>query len=366
MTPPNLELRALLRDEIMPAQRAEWPDDSSWEAKVAFQRRLSAHGWTAPAWPIEHGGRGLGVEDQIACEAELRAAGAPQRVAVYGVNNVGPTILAAGTPEQLAHARAIVDATEFWCQGFSEPDFGSDLAGMACRAELDGDQLVVSGSKVWTSIGVHASHCMLLARTDPTAPKHKGISALLVPLDLPGIDRRPIRQMDGGAEFAELHFDDVRVPLTAVLGPLHGGWRVTMATLGHERAGVLGVSGHLIGEIDRWVRARALHASPVENDVAIAIWIRSRILGWMGQRSLAAARTGAPDVAGSVIKLAWSELSRDASEVIADALGAESMLVGSPQVQRLLWGPANTIAGGTSEVNRNIIGERGLGLPKGP
>ena len=172
MTAPHLELRALLADELLPAHRDRWGDSDEWDALVDFQRALSAHGWTAPAWPLDLGGRGLGIDDQIRCEAEFRRAGSPRRVAVYGVNNVGPTILAAGTPDQQAHARAIADATEFWCQGFSEPDHGSDLAGLRCRADLDGDAIVVNGSKIWTSIGLWATHCMLLVRTDPDAFKH--------------------------------------------------------------------------------------------------------------------------------------------------------------------------------------------------
>jgi len=363
---PNLELREVLHDVVLPVHHTRWGASTEWDALVDFQRQLSAHGWTAPGWPVEHGGRGLGVEEQIACEAEFRRAGAPTRVAVYGVNNVGPTILAAGRPDQLHHARAIVDATEFWCQGFSEPDHGSDLASLQCAAELDGDDLVINGSKIWTSIGLHATHCMLLVRTDRTAPKHTGISALLVPLDRPGIERRAIRQMNGAAEFAELHFDDVRVPASALLGPLHEGWRVTMATLGYERAGVLGLAGELTDTIETWLRNAAKLGDAVARDRAMAIWSRARIVGWMGERSLAASRSGAPDVSGSIIKLAWSELARDARRLIATDLGAHAMLLGSDQIAGLLQSPSLTIAGGTSEVNRNIIGERGLGLPKEP
>ena len=307
MTAPHLELRTLLHEVVLPEHQRRWAGSTSWEALVDFQRQLSAHRWTAPAWPVEFGGRGLDVRQQIACEAEFRRAGAPKRVAVYGVNNVGPTILAAGRPDQLEHATAIAEATELWCQGFSEPDHGSDLAGLRCRAEPDGDDLVVNGSKIWTSIGLQASHCMLLARTDPTSAKHKGISALLVPLDLPGIERRAIKQMDGGADFAELHFTDVRVPATSVLGPLNEGWRVTMATLGFERAGVLSLAGQLYERVDGWVRG-AMPDEPVERDLAMQIWSRSRILGWLGERSLAAAPAGAIDISGSLIKLAWSEL----------------------------------------------------------
>ena len=176
---------------------------------------------------------------------------------MFGVKNVGPTIAAAGTPEQKEHLPRILTADEVWCQGFSEPDAGSDLAGLRCRAVLEGDHFVVNGSKVWTSIGMWATHCMLLVRTDPDAPAHRGISALLVPLDTPGITRRPIVQATGDSDFAEVVYEDVVVPKDALLGPLHGGWGVTMATLGYERAGVIEISGNLIAEIEGFLHAAA-------------------------------------------------------------------------------------------------------------
>ncbi len=364
-TAPHLELRAVLR-ELVPRHRARWGSAGEWDALVDFQRQLSAHGWTAPAWPVERGGKGLDVEEQIRCEAELRRAGAPMRVAVFGVNNVGPTIMAAGRPDQQHHVEAIARVDELWCQGFSEPDAGSDLAGLRCRAEPDGDDFVVNGTKVWTSIGVHATHCMLLARTDPDAAKHRGISALLVPLDLDGVERRPIRQIDGAADFAEVRFTDVRVPQAALLGPLHGGWRVTMTTLGFERAGVLAIAGQLEELVDAWIRDTDLSDDPVRRDRAVALWSRARIMGWTGERSLAAARRGVVDVSGALIKLAWSELDREVGEAMADALGPAALLTGGDEVAHLLRSRSSTIAGGTTEVNKNILGERGLGLPKEP
>ena len=193
------------------------------------------------------------MEDQIACDAEFNHTRAPRRIAVFGVKNVGPTIAAAGTPEQKVHLQRILSADEVWCQGFSEPDAGSDLAGLRCRAELHDDHFVVNGTKIWTSIGLWATHCMLLVRTDPDAPAHRGISALLVPLDTPGITRSPIVQATGERDFAELVFEDVEVPVSALLGPMNQGWGVTMSTLGYERAGVIEVSGNLITEIERFL-----------------------------------------------------------------------------------------------------------------
>jgi alkylation response protein AidB-like acyl-CoA dehydrogenase len=253
---PHLELRAVL-DELVPAYREKWGDSHEWEGLLEFQRELGARGWSAPAWPVEIGGRALGVEDQIACDAEFGRARAPRRVAVFGTKNVGPTIAAAGTPEQKVHLQRILTAEEVWCQGFSEPDAGSDLAGLRCRAVLEDDHFVVNGTKVWTSIGMWATHCMLLVRTDPDAPAHRGISALLVPLDTPGITRRPIIQATGDSDFAEVVYEDVIVPKDALLGPLNGGWGVTMSTLGYERAGVIEIAGNLISEVESFLRSAA-------------------------------------------------------------------------------------------------------------
>jgi alkylation response protein AidB-like acyl-CoA dehydrogenase len=371
MTRPHEELRELLRDEILPALRRRWGDaaTTAWDALVDYQRALGRHGWTAPGWPVEIGGRGLDITEQLACDVVFGESGTPQRVAVYGVNNVGPTIAAHGTPEQRRHLAAILSADELWCQGFSEPDAGSDLAGLRTRADADGDDFVVNGQKIWTSIGLHATHCMLLARTDPDAPKHRGISALLVPLDLPGITRRPITQINGEQDFAELFFDDVRVPRSALLGPLNEGWRVTMTTLGYERAGVLSVSGRLSSEAERIVRDLAARGSlhgPVR-DRAMDVFVHGRLLRLLGERSLAAEAEG-PGPLSSLIKLAWSSLGQRVDELAVDATGLGAVAGDGPDglqlAHRLLSSRSLSIAGGTTEVLKNVIGERVLGLPK--
>jgi alkylation response protein AidB-like acyl-CoA dehydrogenase len=366
-TAPRDELRALLENEILPAHRVRWGDSDEWDALVDFQRRLGAHRWTAPGWPIDIGGRGLDVEEQVACEAVFFELGTPTRVAVFGVNNVGPTIAAWGTPEQRRHLQAIVSADELWCQGFSEPDAGSDLAGLRTRADADGDDFVVNGQKIWTSIGLGATHCMLLVRTDPDAPKHKGISALLVPLDLPGITRRPITQINGAAEFAELFFDDVRVPRSALLGPVNEGWRVTMTTLGYERAGVLSLAGQLSADTERTVHDLAARGAltGTVRDRAMDVYIEAQLLRVTGERALAVENSG-PGALSSLIKLAWSHLSQQLHELAVDATGIAAVAGDGdlPAAQRLVHGRSLTIAGGTTEVLRNLIGERVLGLPK--
>ena len=368
---PREELRAVL-DEIVPRHRERWGDADEWEGLVEFQRELGARGWSAPAWPVAIGGRGLGVEDQIDCDKEFRRAHAPRRIAVFGTNNVGPTIAAAGTPEQKVHLGRILSAEEVWCQGFSEPDAGSDLAGLRCRAERDGDDFVVNGTKVWTSIGLWASHCMLLVRTDPTAPSHRGISALLVPLDLPGITRSPIVQANGEADFAEMHFADVRVPVAALLGPLNEGWRVTMTTLGYERAGVIGLAGDLVDEVDQFLHEQATRGTltATRRDQGVALYSRARILAWLGERALVEDGRGPNGGVSSLIKLAWSSLGQAFAEYAADVDGLGA-IAGESRASirsgdRLVSSRSNTIAGGTTEVMKNIIGERSLGLPREP
>jgi alkylation response protein AidB-like acyl-CoA dehydrogenase len=362
---PADELRVLLA-EVMPAYRQRWGNSSEFAALLDFQKILAQHNWTAPAWPVEIGGRGLSLEDQIACDAEFNRAGAPRQVAVYGVNNVGPTIAAAGTPEQKKHLLGITSVSELWCQGFSEPDSGSDLASLACKAEADEEGFTINGQKVWTSIGEWATHCMLLVRTDPTSAKHKGISVLLVPLDLPGIIRRPIRQIDGGAEFAEMFFDDVWVPKTALLGPLNEGWRVTMTTLGFERANVIAMAGQLADTVFTTINdPRVKTASASLRETAIRLYSDAKMLTWMGQRSLAG--DGMAGGASSIIKLSWSKLGQRVSEFRVDLAGLEAVTGLDPAATHdFLHGRASTIAGGTTEVMKNLIGERNLGLPREP
>jgi alkylation response protein AidB-like acyl-CoA dehydrogenase len=370
--PHAAELRPVL-EAIMERHRRRWNDSEQWAALVDFQRELGKAGWGAPQWPVEIGGRGLGVVDTLACDAEFARVKAPQRVAVFGTNNVGPTIATFGTDQQRVHLSAILNGDEFWCQGFSEPDNGSDLAGLRTRAELAGDGpdagFVVNGQKVWTSIGLHATHCMLLARTDPDAPKHAGISALLVPMDTPGLTRRPIKQINGDAEFAELFLEDVHVPRSALLGPLHGGWGVTMATLGFERAGVISIAGKLVDDVTAMVHSDAVKvASPVLRQRVIEAYTTAMILQWMGDRALANINDpAAAGAASSLIKQTFSLLSQDFAEVGADLAGMDGIAGLAPQAAHaLLTSRASTIAGGTTEVMKNILGERNLGLPREP
>ena len=294
INPHAAELRPIL-EAIMERHREQWGDSTEWDALADFQRELGKAGWGAPQWPVEIGGRGLGVVDTLACDREFARVDAPNRVAVFGTNNVGPTIAAFGTDEQKVHLAAMLNGDEFWCQGFSEPDFGSDLAGLRTRADITEDGFLVNGQKVWTSIGMHASHCMLLVRTDPDAPKHTGISVLLVPMDTPGLTRRPIQQINGESEFAELFFEDMFVPASALLGPLHEGWRITMATLGFERAGVISIAGKLANDIKELTFSpEVAGASATVRQQVMTLYSDARILEWMGERALAKRQFQAP------------------------------------------------------------------------
>jgi alkylation response protein AidB-like acyl-CoA dehydrogenase len=371
--PAAAELREFLA-EAMPRFRRQFPDDSSWEAKLAWQRRLDEGGWVAPAWPEEYGGRGLAPVERVQCDAEFARAGAPELAGILGINNVGPTLIAWGSDEQKQHLARIRSTEELWCQGFSEPEAGSDLAALRMRAELRGDHFVVNGQKVWTSYGDIATHCMLLVRTDPatgtgSGSKHQGISVLLVPLDLPGIERRPLRQMTGQADFAELFFTDVVVPTSALLGPLHEGWRVTMTTLGYERAGTIAMAAKLEHDVLATVEALGGGAmDPHLREELIDRYIEARLLGLLGQRALA--KLAADDPPGpeqSLIKFAWSRASQRIGETELAAAGSYGLLADhDPQATlHFLRARSSTIAAGTTEVMRNILAERVLGLPKG-
>ena len=355
---------------LLPLHRQKWGDDDSFAARLDWQATLHAVGWIAPHWPAEFGGRGLNIVDQVACDRVLAQYRAPDLAGVLGVNNVSPTLMRYGTPEQQAHLRGIQAGTEVWCQGFSEPGSGSDLASLRTRAVLDEDtgEFVINGEKIWTSEGMEADYCMLLVRTDPDARPHKGISALLVPMDSPGITRRPITQITGEGGFAQVFFDDVRVPRAALLGPLHEGWTVTMTTLSFERVGVIMMAGRLeqtILDVVAELAGRELDPG-VRLELADR-FAEARLLGLLGQRALGRiAEGGAPGAEHSVIKHAWSLAMQSVGASHLAALGLDG-ISGTPLTlaqAAYLRSRAATIAGGTTEIMRNILAERVLGMPR--
>jgi alkylation response protein AidB-like acyl-CoA dehydrogenase len=355
---------------LLPGHRQKWGDDDSFTARLDWQRTLHAVGWIAPHWPAEFGGRGLNIVDQVACDRVLAKHRAPDLAGVLGVNNVAPTLMRYGTPQQRSHLRGIQAGTEVWCQGFSEPGSGSDLASLRTRAVLDEStgEFVINGEKIWTSEGMEADYCMLLVRTDPDARPHKGISALLVPMDSPGITRRPITQITGEGGFAQVFFDDVRVPGSALLGPLHEGWTVTMTTLSFERVGVIMMAGRLeqtILDVVAGLAGRELDPG-VRLDLADR-FAEARLLGLLGQRALGRiAEGGAPGAEHSVIKHAWSLAMQSVGASHLAALGLDG--IGGPPLTSAqaayLRSRAATIAGGTTEIMRNILAERVLGMPR--
>ncbi|HVW41143.1 MAG TPA: acyl-CoA dehydrogenase family protein [Amycolatopsis sp.] len=362
------ELRTFL-DEAVPRFRAEHgSDDTSWDTRVAWQRVMAAGGWAAPGWAPEHGGRGLPAHDVLAVEDVVASYGMPALPGMLGLKNVGPTLARWGNDEQKKSLPRILSADEVWCQGFSEPGAGSDLAGLRTRAVRDGNEFVVNGQKIWTSSGMRATHMELLVRTDPAAPKHRGISALLVDLSTPGIEVRPIRQINGQAEFAEVFFTDARVPAANLLGPENDGWTVTMTTLGHERSGVAIFATRFEREVREFIAAnRSRDFSPVQRDTLVRHFIEARVVALLGEASLSRLAAGEqPGAEQSVIKLVWSEAAQRLSGTRLDLAGIEGVAGDQQDVAGgYLSARAQTIAAGTSPIVKNVLAERVLGLPRG-
>jgi alkylation response protein AidB-like acyl-CoA dehydrogenase len=358
---------------VLPIFEDEWTDDTTFDAQLAWQRVLNQGRWVAPAWPVEYGGRGLTPGQNVLCEQVMASSGARMIAGTLGTKNVGPTIIAWGTDAQKRHLPSILSGDEIWCQGFSEPDFGSDLAGLRTRAILDGDDFVVNGEKVWTTNGLRATHCELLVRTDPNAAKHKGISVLLTELDRPGIGRRPIRQMTGNSEFAAMTFDDVHIPRENLLGPLNEGWRVTTTTLANERSGVAMFATRLEQEIVDYVAdlaatSRSNPLPPVVRDEVMRRYTEGRIVGAMGRKTLAAMIAGGePGPEQQVIKLAWSVLRQRLSETRMTVAGIPAVAgFDVATTADFLGSRSATIAAGTTEIVKNVLAERVLGLPREP
>ena len=352
--------------------------DGDDEQRFAAHRRWNATivdaGYGAVAWPVEHGGRAAGLEEQLVFNEEAARVGLPGPVNAIGVANIAPAIMALGTPEQkVRFLRPMLRADEIWSQGMSEPGSGSDLASLSCRAELDGDHFVVNGQKTWNSNGDRADWCQLYVRTNTGVARHKGITCLLVDMRTPGIEARPIRTMAGDSGFSELFFTDARVPTTAVLGEVDGGWSVATNTLSNERAGVATMYLATRASFDRLMIAaqecRIDGTRPVESplvrDRLMRLYGDVRTLEFLAKRSLGAALEGRPPGAeGSVMKLAWSQTSQSLARTAVDVIGLEAL--DGRWSDGLLSSVSLSIAGGTTEVNKNIIGERVLGLPREP
>ena len=347
------------------------------ELRLAWERHLGAAGWTCVGWPSEHGGRGASMAQQVIWNEEYVRADAPARVGVMGEGLIGPTLIAYGSSEQKGRfLEPIRLGTELWCQGYSEPDAGSDLANVQTKAERDGDEWVVTGQKVWTSYAQWSDWCFVVARTDPGQPRHRGLSYLLVPMDQPGVEVRPIRQITGTAEFNEVFFDGARTAADMVVGAVNDGWRVALATLAFERGvGLLGDILHFRRQLDEVLelaRKTGRSADPVVRQRLADCWARLYVLRLNTLRSLTGVEGPVAPPQASISKLFWSTWHRDLGELAMDVTGAHSM-VGEAlpyelsDLQRIfLFSRADTIYGGSNEIQRNIIGERVLGLPPEP
>ena len=361
-------LDAHLTPDVVDAGRSGPDVDGNLELLRRWNATLADAGWAAPAWPRRFGGRDASITEQLAWLEEMAAAGAPGAVNVIGVSNIAPAIMALGTPEQQERFLSpMLRGEEIWSQGMSEPDAGSDLASLRTSARLEGDVFVVNGQKTWNSLGRHADWCQLYVRTDPEAPKHKGLSCLLVDMRSPGIEVHPLKTMAGELTFSELFFTEVEVPVGNLLGPLHGGWGVAMTTLSHERAGVARLHLSISARLDKLLedaKGSAAIADPLLRDRLMDVYARVACMRWTTTRELEAIGLGRQPSAsmGSVAKLMWSGIEQDLAELAVDLLGMESLL--GPWGKNLAASRQTSIAGGTTEINRNILAEHGLGLPR--
>jgi len=344
-----------------------------------FERRLGADGWTCVGWPTEFGGRGLPLPLQVLFLEEYARAGGPGRVGHIGEGLLGPTVIAFGTAEQQQRfLEPIRLGTELWCQGYSEPNAGSDLANVSTRAELHDGAWHITGQKVWTSLAQWADWCFVVARTEPGSQRHRGLSYLLVDMRQPGIEVRPIRQLTGSSEFNEVFFDGALAPADHVVGAPGDGWKVAMGTLAFERGAStlgqqLGFTREFAEALTDARRRRTLDDPRVRQRYA-AMWARLEIMRWNALRMLTTAHDPALSGPAFIHKLVWARLHRDLGELALDTLGADAMLtVGQPNehddgltpaARRFLFTRADTIYGGSDEIQRNVIGERALGLPR--
>ena len=343
--------------------------------RVAWNRHLAAAGWTCLGWPREHGGHGATLAQQVIFYEEYARSRAPARVGYLGEELLGPTLIAFGTPaQQRRFLEPIRTVRELWCQGYSEPGAGSDLAAVSTTARLDGDRWVVTGQKVWTSLAVEADWCFVLARTEPGSRRSDGLSYLLVPMRQKGVTVRPIRQLTGTSEFNEVFFDDARTHASQVVGEPGDGWRVARATLAFERgAATLGQQVGFERELRRLAevaRQTGAAADPLLRNRLGRAWIGLEAMRAHALSTLAADPGEATGTEPSVLKLLWSRWHQELGELAMDVLGAPSMVARSApydldEWQRLfLFSRADTIYGGSDEIQRTIIAERALGLPR--
>jgi alkylation response protein AidB-like acyl-CoA dehydrogenase len=392
-TPADAAFRRELRHWLEQNLPAGWlggrrdiphEEKARYEFFRAWQRTLHRGNWLAPEWPVEHGGRGASSREQMIYTEELARVDAPRILDNVGLGIVGPSLIDVGTPEQQRRLLpGILSGDEMWSLGFSEPNAGSDLASLRTKATRAGDQWVIEGQKVWSSRAHLARWCLLLARTDPQAPKHKGISCLLLPIDAPGLTIRPTRQLTGESEFCELFLDNCRIPADHVLGPVHGGWAVIQTALGHER-GTLWATEFKI-RLEKGARSLAAMYGRLRRDGGVdqaqlrrlrprvvQAWIEATVFAAQTLRTLPLlehAATPPPEAAlqklfGSEIEQRIEELSLDLQGPYAQLYRDARQLDATDWQERYLYGRSVTISSGTSEIMRNLLAQRALGLPR--
>ena len=381
------EVRAWLQDHLtgdfagLKGLGGPGRDHEAHDERLAWNRHLAAHGWTALGWPEEHGGRGLSLMQQVIFHDEYARADAPARVNHLGEALLGPTLIAFGTEEQKKRfLPPIVAVEELWCQGYSEPGAGSDLAAVQTRARLEGDQWVVDGQKVWTSLAHLSQWCFVIARTEPGSQRHQGLSFLMVPLDQEGVEVRPIEQITGGSEFNEVFFTGARTDASMVVGEPGQGWGVAMGLLGFERGvSTLGQQVGFARELETVVeraRANGSYDDPVLRDRIARATVELEVMRVNALRGLSAVTAGSDSAAGggaaSIAKLVWAGWHRRLGKLAMQVAGADGLSARGaaydldPHQRLFLFSRADTIYGGSDEVQRTILAERVLGLPREP
>lgn len=369
-------------------------DEQRLEFNEGWNTRLHRGGWICASWPTEYGGKGLTLLQQVVLNEEFARVAAPLRADFFGDTLVGPTILRWGTEEQKREfIPGILNGATKWCQGFSEPDAGSDLASLTTSAELDGDKWVINGQKIWTTQAQFADFIFMLVRTDPNAKKHDGISYMLVPMRQPGVEVRPIAQVDGSADFNEVFFTNAMCPARNVVGGVNSGWKVAMTTLGFER-GASSTTGHRrfskeLRRIINEAEARGRNHDPLVRQRLARVWTKIKILEINGYRFLTDAlnETHHTNALGACNKIFWSQMHQEMLDLAMDIVGMDAQVLRGAANQSTIaagsrrgrsdypvdelqasffFSRSETIWGGTSEIQRNIIGERVLGLPRDP
>src|SRR5881398_3417268 len=362
------ELRAWL-EENHPGSEPEG-DEAAFEFRKEWQRELADAGYAGLSWPEEYGGRGATLIEQALFNEEMARAKAPQLANVLGLVMGGPVVIAHGSEEQKQrYLKPILTAEEIWCQGFSEPESGSDLASLKTKSVKSNGEWIVTGQKVWTTFAHHAKWCMLVARTDPEAAKHKGLTYFLMDMEQDAVQVRPLRQITGESEFNELFIEEARIPDENIVGGEGNGWAVAITTLMHERAGI-GFSSAVglkiaHGQLMELVREKGLADDDVIRQRIGQLYIESEVLRLTASRGLTQQmKTGIPGPEGSLVKWQWSDSNQALTELAMEIMGAEGPIVDDEWTYRFLRARANSIEGGTTEILRNIVAERVLGLPR--